>query len=191
MKHAPTRFAPEDPIGTALQDAAVRARLIGAARALLGNRAGELSRAERVAEAEAIVQEASLRAWARRDQFDASRDVVKWLVGFVMNVAREQSREHSRKKTAASNDGAPLESLALDRSRDAPDAVADQLLAKHLLEQLSAVDRQIVEMKYWSEMTSAEIGRELNLNENAVRVRLHRALIELNGRRRAAGEEQP
>jgi RNA polymerase sigma-70 factor (ECF subfamily) len=188
---APTQFAAEDPVGAALQDSAVQARLTAAARAIFGKRGDELSRVERIAEAHAIVQEAALRAWARREQFDASRDVVKWLVGFVMNVAREQVRERSRERLGAPQDGSSLESLVVDPGRDAPDAIADQLLASHLLEQLSSLDRQIVEMKYWQAMTCNEIGRQLNLSENAVRVRLHRALNDLKGRRRAAGEDQP
>ncbi len=77
-----------DPVAVALNDPAIMARLSNAARAFLGKRVGELSPAQRTAETEVIVQEAVSRAWNHRDRFDGSKEIVKWLVGFVINVAR-------------------------------------------------------------------------------------------------------
>lgn len=73
-------LAENHPVAVALKDLAIQTRLWNAARAFLGKRSRELSPTQRTAEAEAIVQEAACRAWKRRDQFDASKDVVKWLV---------------------------------------------------------------------------------------------------------------
>jgi RNA polymerase sigma-70 factor (ECF subfamily) len=187
---APSPTAADDPVEAALRDTEVLKRLNGAARATLGRRARAMSHAQRVAEAEAIAQEAVVRALARRDQFDPARDVVKWLVGFITNVAREQSRRRCR-ETAASDHDVPVESRAVDPGRSASDVLADQQLASHLLEQLDALDRQMIEMKYWQGKTSAEIGEHFHLTANAVRVRLHRIAESLKSQRRAAGEDQP
>ena len=183
--------ASDHPVAVALKDSAVRLRLSNAARALLGKRAAELSPTQRTAEAEVIVQEAAARAWKHRDRFDASRDVVKWLVGFVVNVARELAKKRCRDATSPPEDGPGLDALAVDPSRPVEDAVPDRLLADHLLEKLPHTDRDIVRMKYWQELTCAEIGQRLGMQENAVRIRLYRAIQRLKQVCGVTGEGQP
>jgi RNA polymerase sigma-70 factor (ECF subfamily) len=183
--------ASDHPVAVALKDSAVRLRLSNAARALLGKRAVELSSTQRAAEAEVIVQEAAARAWKHRDLFDASRDVVKWLIGYIVNVARECAKKRSHEATSRPEDGAGLEEMAVDPSRPVDAAAIDKLLARHLLAQLPPTDRQIVEMKYWDEMTCAEIGQRLDMQENAVRIRLYRAIQKLKQMCGVTGEGQP
>jgi RNA polymerase sigma-70 factor (ECF subfamily) len=184
-------LASDHPVAVALKDAAVQLRLANAARALLGRRAAELSPTQRAAEAEVITQEAALRAWMHRDRFDASRDVVKWLVGFIINVAREFAKKRCHGATSLPEDGPGLEALAVDPSRPVDDVVTDKLLARHLLEQLPPTDRLIVELKYWDERTCAEIGQRMDMQENAVRIRLHRAIQKLKQMCGVTGEGKP
>jgi len=184
-------LAADDPVAVALNDPAIRTRLENAARALLGKRAFELTQTQRTAEAEVITQEAAARAWKHRDRFDASRDVVKWLVGFIVNVAREFAKKRCRDTTGPPADGPGLEELAVDPSRPVDDAITDKLLAAHLLAQLPPSDRDIVRMKYWEELTCAEIGERIGMQENAVRVRLHRAIQKLKHVSGVTGEGQP
>src|SRR4051812_49623550 len=106
--------ASDHPVAVALKDSTVRLRLSNAARAFLGRRAAELSPTQRTAEAEAIVQEAAARAWKHRDRFDASRDVVKWLIGFIVHVAEEFAKRRRRDATSPPEDGPALEALAVD-----------------------------------------------------------------------------
>lgn len=183
--------ASDHPVAVALKDATVRLRLSNAARALLGKRTAELSTTQRTAEAEVIVQEAAARAWKHRDRFDASRDVVKWLIGYIVNVARECAKKRRRDATSPPADGPGLEEMAVDPSRPVDDAAIDTLLAKQLVEQLPPTDRRIVEMKYWDELTCAEIGERLQMQENAVRVRLYRAIQKLKQMCGVTGEGQP
>ena len=191
MRDVSVPLAADHPVAVALNDQAVRTRLWNAARALLGRRAAELSLTQRTAEAEVIAQEAAARAWKHRDRFDASRDVVKWLIGYIVNVARECTKKRRHDATSPPEDGPGLEDMAVDPSRPVDDASIDKLLAKHLVEQLPPTDRQIVEMKYWGEMTCAEIGERLDMQENAVRVRLHRAIQKLKQMCGVTGEGQP
>ncbi len=191
MRDVSLPLASDHPVAIALKDATIRLRLGNAARAFLGRRAAELSPTQRTAEAEAIVQEAAVRAWKCKDRFDASRDVVKWLIGFVVNVAREFAKRRHRDATSPPEDGPGLEEMAVDPSRPVADIVTDQLLARHLLERLPPTDRQIVEMKYWNEMTCAEIGQRLAMQENAVRIRLYRAIQKLKQMCGVTGEGQP
>jgi RNA polymerase sigma factor (sigma-70 family) len=184
-------LAADDPVAVALNDQAVRTRLQNAARAFLGKRAIELTPTQRTVEAEVIAQEAAARAWTHRDRFDASKDVMKWLVGFVVNVAREFAKKRCRATTGPPADGPGLEEMAIDPSRPVEDAITDKLLAGHLLEQLPPVDRDIVRMKYWEDLTCAEIGERIGLQENAVRIRLYRAILKLKQASGVAGEGQP
>lgn len=183
--------ASEHPVAVALKDSAVRLRLSNAARTLLGKYAVELSPTQRSAEAEVLVQEASTRAWEHRDRFDASRDVVKWLIGHIVNVAREFAKKRRHDSTRPPEGGPRMEALAVDPSRPVDDAAGDRLLANRLLEQLSLTDRQIVEMKHWHEMTCPEIGQRIGMQENAVRVRLFRAMQKLRQMCCVTGEGQP
>lgn len=178
-------------MAVALNDPAVRVRLSNAARAFLGKRAGDLSSAQRTAEAEVIVQEAASRAWDRRDRFDGSKEVVKWLVGFVINVSREFAKNRARRGTDPSDGAHKLEVLAVDTSQPIEDAIADRLLAEQLLARLPLLDRQVVAMKFYEEKTCAEIGQCIGMNENAVRVRLHRAIQKLRTGCGLTGEAQP
>jgi RNA polymerase sigma-70 factor (ECF subfamily) len=183
--------ASDHPVAVALKDSTVRLRLSNAARALLGKRAAELSPTQRTAEAEVIVQEAAARAWKHRDRFDASRDVVKWLIGYIVNVARECAKRRRHDATSPTGDGPGLDEMAVDPSRPVDEGAIDKLLARHLVEQLPPTDRQIVEMKYWDELTCAEIGERLDMQENAVRVRLYRAIQRLKQTCGVTGEGQP
>ena len=134
-----------------------------AARAFLGKRAG-YSPAQRTAEAEVIVQEAASRAWDRRDRLDGSKDVVKWLVGFVINVSREFAKNRARggidRPPALTSwrcwPSTPLQPIE--------DALADRLLAEQLLARLPQLDRQVVAMKFYEEMTCAEISQRIGTN---------------------------
>ena len=67
----------------------------------------------------------------------------------------------------------------------------EPLLTDHLLAQLPPTDRDIVRMKYWEELTCAEIGQRLDMQENAVRVRLHRAIQKLKQLCGVTGEGRP
>jgi DNA-directed RNA polymerase specialized sigma24 family protein len=100
-----------DPVAAAVADPAVGARLIAAARALLGRRAHSLPATQRSAEAEEIVSEAAKRALQRRDRFDPTRHVVTWLVGFVSNVARDGAKRHPGDVTGPPWDAPRLEDL--------------------------------------------------------------------------------
>jgi RNA polymerase sigma-70 factor (ECF subfamily) len=183
--------ASDHPVAVALKDSTVGLRLSNAARALLVKRSVELSFTQQGAEAEVIVQEAKVRAWEHRDRFDASRDVVKWLIGYIVNVARECAKKRRRDATGLPEDGPGLEEMAVDPARPVDDAAIDTLLARHLLEQLPPTDRQVVEMKFWDELTCAEIGHRLGMQANAVRVRLYRAIQKLKQMCGITGEGQP
>lgn len=169
-----------DPLAAALTDPTVGARLTAAARAFLGRRAATLTATQRGAEAEELVAEAKQRAWARRDRFDPSQDVVAWLVTFVSNVAREYARRRARdanSTTCGPPDAPPrLEDLAVDLGRPATDRVADRQFREDVETHLTAPERDLIRLKYDEDLTFAEIGERLEMTECAVRVWHHRVV---------------
>jgi RNA polymerase sigma-70 factor (ECF subfamily) len=180
-----------DPVAVALNDPAIQNRLEKAARAFLGKRLAELPPGQRCTEAQELVQEAALRALKNRDRFHPSKDVVKWLIGFVINVARELKKKHSRGASALAQDEADCVALTAAPGRHVDSSVVDKLLVDHLLEQLPVTDRHIVLMKYREDMTCAEIGGRIALKETAVRVRLFRTIRKLQELCGVTGEGKP
>lgn len=161
--------AGSDPVSVALSDPGVTAQLLTAARAFLGR--GPSSAVRRTAEAEEIVSVAQIEALKRRADFDPTRDVVNWLVGFVRNVTRDHVRKRARTPTGPPPDAPKLEDLAVDLGCPVEDATADRELARRVLEPLSADDRELLELKYFDGLTFAEIAARRGMNENAVRLR--------------------
>ncbi len=182
--------AESDPVATALADAEVSRRLLAAARAFLSRRASTLTALQRVAEAEQIISEVRARALARRGDYDSNRDVVNWLVGFVINVARDHLRELARTPTGPPPDAPRLEDLATDLGRPVPDTVADKELVAGLLARLPREDGTLLRLKYEKDLTFAEIGERMDLNVNAVRVRHHRIIRRLRQLCAVTGEGQ-
>ena len=178
-----------DPVAAALSDLGNLTRMENVARAFLGKGAG-VSSTQRTEEAKAIVQEAAFRALKRRDRFDSTKNVLNWLVGFVMNVVREEWKKRRCNKTGPPGDGHPLDELAVDRSRRVEEMFADKLLVDHLLDQLPALDRQILRLKFNEDLTFAEIGQRVEMNECAVRVRAFRAIEKLQRLCAVTGEGQ-
>jgi RNA polymerase sigma-70 factor (ECF subfamily) len=183
----------DDPVTAAIKDVAVQSRLLAAARAVLFRHLAGLTTTERAERAGEVVQDAVCRALRKKSEFDPSRDVVNWLVGFVRNVAREHAKEYfgSGGPTGPPGDRPRLEDLAVDHARPLDDAVAGRLDAAQWLDLLPPQDGEILRLKYADDWTFEEIGERMGMNVNAVRVRAYRArqrLRELGG---IAGEDRP
>jgi RNA polymerase sigma-70 factor (ECF subfamily) len=171
--------AESDPVTAALADDVVCGRLTAAARAFLVRRPNPFSEAQHAAEAEEIVSKARLEALKRRYCYDPSRDVVAWLVGFVVNVAKDHVKKHVRTTAGPPPGGPALDDLAVDLGRPVSDAVADREFVDRLLGRLPDGDREVIRQKYTDDLTFAQIAEALGSNENAIRVRHHRIIQRL------------
>lgn len=182
--------AETDPVRAALSDPSVRTRLLDAARSFLSGRIFHIPAPQRGPEAEEIVQKAGMRAWEHRAEYDARREVVPWLVGFVENVTREHVKKYSRRATGPPTAAPELESLAADLGRPIGDVVADRAFVEGLLGRLPPADREIIRLAYYDDLTFTEIGERVGLTENAARVRHHRILGRLRELAGDTGEVQ-
>lgn len=113
------------------------------------------------------------KAWVARNRY--RRDLASFTT-WLMTIARNVAIDHYRSRRVH----APLEVAEHVASGDSPerDAVLrselDQLSG--LLEALPEREREIIALKYGSEMTNREIAKQLRLSESNVGTILHRTV---------------
>jgi RNA polymerase sigma-70 factor, ECF subfamily len=130
--------------------------------------------------AEDIVQAAFLRVYERVDQFDAQRPFAPWFLRSVVNDARMSARkqEHVVPLDAASryNEAGVPELAAKEIDLD------DMLIAAETSEviwealgKLSAEQRSAIVLRYYLDLSEAEMSDELDCPPGTVKSRLHTA----------------
>ena len=127
------------------------------------------------ADADDVVQDAFVKAYAALPRFRADGEFRAWLLTIVRNETRNVFR--SRGRRAAREELAQLdpESFTLDPEAQALTAVRrDELLAR--VRALPAELREVVACRYLLELSEAETATALQLPAGTVKSRLHRAL---------------
>ncbi len=130
-------------------------------------------------EAEDASQEAFWRAFQAIDRYDPQRSFITWL----LSIAAHHCIDLSRKKRL------PLLDVDLLTDLDAPDPSPtpevevtrrqDKEKVMEKLKELHEVDRTIVVLRYWNDMSEEEISATVSLSVPAVKSRLHRARKQL------------
>jgi RNA polymerase sigma-70 factor (ECF subfamily) len=133
------------------------------------------ARVAQPADAEDLTQEAFLRLYQCRKQFEVGRDMRPWLMGIARNVLREFIRA-KRKTTEASWTELCLE---LDVLRPPPEREGpeDEALT-HLpncLQELGDSAREAINLRYRAKLRLAKIGEKLHRSEGAVKLLMFRA----------------
>jgi RNA polymerase sigma-70 factor (ECF subfamily) len=119
-------------------------------------------------DAEDITSETITRALRSRSQFDPRRgEPIAWLIGIARRCIHDQLADRPITVSDVPETVAPGD-LAVDSVGriDLYAAVA----------RLSTRDRELVALRYGSDLTSRQIGAALGMQPNAVDVALHRAL---------------
>jgi RNA polymerase sigma-70 factor (ECF subfamily) len=143
-------------------------RLFRAARAILRDDA----------EAEDAVQQAYLSAYGHLDQFAGTARFSTWLTRIAIREALGRLRTRKR-RGEVEFDGAAEESMMKDAPDDNPEAQTQRRELTGVLE--SAVDglpeiyRVVFMMREVEQLSTLETAEVLELSEEAVKVRLHRA----------------
>jgi RNA polymerase sigma-70 factor (ECF subfamily) len=144
---------------------------------------GELSMSYRLAgyllahsaEAQDAVQEASVRAWKgwaglrEKDRFHA------WFSQILVNVCRTRLRQRSRRRTV------DLDDVDLDGGDPFKAALARDVIGR-ALSALSQELRMVVVLRYWGDLSLAEIADRLRIPIGTVKSRHHAALQALRRR---------
>jgi RNA polymerase sigma-70 factor (ECF subfamily) len=129
--------------------------------------------------AEDIVQAAFLRAYERIEQFDAARRFEPWFLRSVINDAIKAAQ---RQQHYVSLEGADTQTTLLDLLEDTSPGPLDQLeqeelkqLVREALQMLSPEQRAAVVMRYYLDMSEAEMVETTNAPRGTIKWRLHTA----------------
>lgn len=126
--------------------------------------------------AEDLVSIVFLEAWRRRDVVIAADKVLPWLYGIATNILRNQRRGQRRYDAALRRLGRPgvepdiAESIALRLD----DEANMREILRHVQE-LSALEREVLALCVWQELSPRDVALVLDVPEVTVRTRLHRA----------------
>jgi RNA polymerase sigma factor (sigma-70 family) len=128
-------------------------------------------------DAEDAVQQTFVVAIEQRARWDASRSVLPWLIGTLVNRVREQRRRRARDVDAARL-GAPAgeDPVAAAELRELGETLRAALAT------VGAPFRAVVERHLLQGRSPAEIAAELDLPAATVRTRLHRGIAQLRRR---------
>jgi RNA polymerase sigma-70 factor, ECF subfamily len=123
--------------------------------------------------AEDVVQRAFELAFARRATYRAqlgSADA--WLFGIARNVALDEHRRERRRPAVAAG-LEPPEAGGPDTALERADRHSALFAA---LNTLAPIDREVIALKFWADLTNGEIAAVLGCTESNIGTRLHRAI---------------
>ncbi len=129
-------------------------------------------------DAEDITQETFLRAYHNLKRFDTTRPLRPWLLSIAANLARNRHRSAARYLAALTRSfrAEPPESNDIEEHA-LLDMDADQLWQAVRL--LTADDQQIIYLRFFLDLTTAETSQALDVAEGTVKSRLSRAVNRL------------
>jgi RNA polymerase sigma factor (sigma-70 family) len=137
--------------------------------------------------ADDVVQVAFERAWRARDTYDTARAFRPWLFRIVANTARNDRRSRGRQ--------AHLALRVAGRPEPANDSIEDDVVTADErrvvlagLNRLADGDREVIALRYFEDLSEAEMAIALDCRPGTVKSRLSRAMKRL---RAELGSESP
>lgn len=125
-------------------------------------------------DAEDIAQETFMRAWNHLRGFDSARPLRPWLLRIAANLAHNQRRSAGRYLNAL------LRTFRAEPPSPTPEENSAQNIQSQQLwravRRLSALDQQIVYLRYFLDLSVAETAQAMQVAEGTVKSRLNRAL---------------
>lgn len=145
--------------------------------------------------AEDLLQETFLRVVRMIGEYEHVGRFEAWLFRIAANLARDRARKHGRRGPTASLDDCPTtpgplvsDGPASDPSRELEQTEAGARLTT-ALEQLNDAEREIILLRYYSDLSFREIAELLEIPLGTALARAHRALKRLRDDLGAAAEE--
>jgi RNA polymerase sigma-70 factor (ECF subfamily) len=144
------------------------------------------------AEAEEVVQEVFLAVYEKAHTFRGDATFSTWLFRLTANAALSRLRRRKRGKEVAMEeylprfrpDGHHLVRPVVDWSANLEERLADaqlQQLLREAIELLQPLDKAVLVLSDFEDLSNKEIGEALGLTVPAVKARLHRARLILRG----------
>ncbi|KAA9004024.1 sigma-70 family RNA polymerase sigma factor [Paenibacillus spiritus] len=126
-----------------------------------------------------MLQEATCRAWIKRGSLREAERMGPWLIRIVINCCNDELKRRKRSRSAGYR--SPAENGVAEMSSDA------RLDMERALEGISPKYRQVLVLKYYRDMTVAEIAAVLEKPEGTVKTWLNKGLA---GMRRRLGNRR-
>ncbi|HEX3052607.1 MAG TPA: sigma-70 family RNA polymerase sigma factor [Aggregatilineaceae bacterium] len=128
-------------------------------------------------EAEDAAQEAFLRAYANLDRYDPERPFKTWVLSIASNHCIDRIRRRRLTWLSLEEPLPPHPALTSDLPGPEEAALTNERnqVVQELLGQLPADYRMAVVLRYWYDLSYAEIADMLNTTESAIKSRLFRA----------------
>lgn len=127
-------------------------------------------------DAEEAVQEAFIRAWRNRDSCRSSP--LPWLVQITRNEAFRLAARRQRRRASEVFDERPD---LIPTSEAGLDRTIDSVATEQALALLGAEDRRLIHLRYVEDLTQGQVAARVGMPEGTVKVRLHRARLQLRG----------
>ena len=136
--------------------------------------------------AEDAAQETFLRVYQHLHRYDRKRPFGTWLLSIAAHYCIDRLRR--RKYSSFSIDQEDEDGVTFELpDPNSPDPEAESVKREArdrlhaLLPSLDGTDRAAIVLRYWNDLSEAEIAEALHLTVSAVKSRLHRARRELAG----------
>ena len=110
-------------------------------------------------------------AWRRMDQVPEGREALPWLIGVARNLSRNARRKSRREASFVDE----LTSVTVPFTELPIEDRAASAEVMGALAQLKPVDRDLILLVAWDELTPQEAGQVVGLRPVTARSRLHRA----------------
>jgi len=119
-------------------------------------------------DAEEAVQQAALRAWERRGQFDERLPFRAWWYAILRNTCRDELRRRVRQPSRADGDG-------LELSSGQGETGHDRVVLAAAIARLAPQHGEIIALRYFGDLSYRELAEILDIPEGTVMSRLHLA----------------
>jgi RNA polymerase sigma factor (sigma-70 family) len=141
--------------------------------------------------ADEVAAETFAVAYRRWGDVDPARPVRPWLYGIAANLLRHHWRKERRMLRAYARSGLdPISEQDEDESVERADAKAKGPVLAAALAELRPVEREILLLHAWADLTDTEIAEALSLPVGTVKSRLHRTRERMRNRLAASGQSE-
>jgi RNA polymerase sigma-70 factor (ECF subfamily) len=135
--------------------------------------------------AEDVVQAGFLKAYERIGQFDMTRPFGPWFLRSLINAAIKAAVRAERTESFDRQPRVRIESLTERDGRVEPEAAFEQAETRQAvlsaLTALSPMHRAVIVLRYYLDMSEADIAQRLDVPRGTVKRRLHDARERLRG----------
>lgn len=131
-------------------------------------------------DAEDVTQRVFVAAWQGRERYDPQRaSLSAWLVGITRHSIADAHQARSRERTIT----AQVAAITGDDAVPAPEVeLADRLLIADEMARLEPLQRQVVQLAFFDDLTHLQIAERLGMPVGTVKSHIRRSLTKLRGR---------